>query len=99
MLRAFIATSIFILTVSAAQADPAIEVTFSDLDLSKPSDVTILEGRVQEAANKVCAPLLQSVRTSLDYQIWYNGCIRKASVETMRMVAARSGQYRAFAKN
>ena len=99
MLRAFIAASIFILTVGAAQAGPAIKVRFNDLDLSKPSDVTILEGRVQEAANKFCGPLLQSVRTSLDYQIWYNGCIRKASVETMRMVAVRSGQYRAFARN
>lgn len=100
MLRALTAVSILALTVTAAQAeDAAVDVRYGDLDLSKPSDVRVLEARVHQAADKICSPLLQPYPRSLYYRSWFNSCIHAASVRTIRTVEARTGQYRAFARN
>ena len=99
MFRTFTAVSILALTVTAAQAAPVTDVKFSDLDLSRPSDVSILEARVHRAANRVCGPLLQSYPASLYYRTWFNSCIHATSVETTRWVEAKAGHYRAFARN
>ena len=99
MFRAFTAASILALTVTTAQAAPAIEVKFSDLDLSRPSDASILQARVHQAANSVCGQLLEPYSTSLFYRTWFNNCIRATSVQTTRLVEARAGHYRAFARN
>ena len=99
MFRAFAAAFILALTVTAAQAAPAIDVKFSDLDLSKPSDASVLEARVHQAAYRVCGQLRQSYFTSLDYRIWFNGCMHKTIAETTRWVEARAGHYRSFAEN
>ena len=70
MFRAFAAVSILALTVTAAQAaDSVIAVKFSDLDLSKPSDVRTLQARVQEAANKACGQLQLSFPAPQRYSI------------------------------
>src|SRR4051812_31070110 len=99
MLRALTAASILALTIAAAQAAPVMDVTFSDLNLSNPSDVRILEARIHQAANKACAPLLQTSFTSLDYRIWFSASMRATTAETTRWVEARTGQYRSFSKN
>jgi UrcA family protein len=102
MFRAFAAVSILALTVTTTQAaDSAIAVKFSDLDLSKPSDVRTLQARVQEAANKACGQLQLSYPSppTLFYKNWFKDCVGAASAETTRRVEARAGQYRAFASN
>ena len=98
MLRIFTAASIFALTITAAQAAPAVEVPFRDLDLSRPSDNRILETRVHQAANKACSPLWTPTSpNSLFYRSWFNNCVRATSVETKRHVEAMAGRYRVFA--
>lgn len=96
MFRAFTAASIFALTVTAARAAPAIDVQFSDLDLSKPSDARVLEARVHQAADRACGPL-RSYAPSLFYRAWFDTCVRATSVQTTRRVAAMSGRYSMFA--
>ncbi|HJS44858.1 MAG TPA: UrcA family protein [Rhizomicrobium sp.] len=98
MFRFFTAASIFALTVTVAQAAPAIDVQFRDLDLSSPSDARVLEARVHQFADKVCDPL-RAYPTSLFYRIWFNNCVRATSVETTRRVEAMAGRYRMFARN
>jgi UrcA family protein len=99
MLRALTAASILALTIATAQAAPVMDVKFSDLNLSNPSDVRVLEARIHQAAKKACAPLLQTSFASLDYRIWFNDCMRATKAETTKWVEARTGQYRAFAQN
>jgi UrcA family protein len=99
MLRAFTAISILALTITTAQAAPVTDIKYSDLDLSRPSDAQVLETRVLQAANDVCAPLRQSSATSLYYRLWFHNCMRATSIETTRWVEARAGRYRAFASN
>ena len=98
MLRALTAASILALTITTAQAAAVMDVKFSDLNLSNPSDVRVLEDRIHQAANKACAPLLNTSFTSLDYRIWYDGCMRATRVDTTKWVEARVPQYRAFAE-
>jgi UrcA family protein len=99
MFRAFTTAFILALTVTAAQAAPVFDVKFNDLDLSKPSDASVLESRVHQAANRVCGQLRQSFPTSLDYRIWFNSCMRATIAETTRWVEARAGHHRSFASN
>lgn len=98
MFRAFTAASIFALTVTAAQAAPAIDVQFRDLDLSRPSDTRVLQARVHQAADKACGPL-RAFPSSLFYRTWFNNCVRATSVETTRRVEAMAGRYRMLARN
>ena len=51
MLRALTAASVLALAVATAQAAPVMDVKFSDLDLSNPSDAKVLEARVHRAAD------------------------------------------------
>ena len=97
MLRALTAASIFALTVTTAQAAPAIDIQFRDLDLSRPSDARVLEARVHQAADEACGPLRDPL--SLFYRTWFNSCVRATSLETTRRVEAAAGGYRMFAKN
>ncbi|HKQ45530.1 MAG TPA: UrcA family protein [Rhizomicrobium sp.] len=98
MFRAFTAASIFALTITVAQATPAIDVQFRDLDLSSPSDTRVLRARVHQAADKACGPLWV-YPTSLFYRIWFNNCVRATSAETTRRIEAMAGRYRMFARN
>jgi UrcA family protein len=62
MFRTFAAAAILTLGMTAAHADDAstdleevsTNVTYGDLDLSRPADVRILADRLQEAAMSVC---------------------------------------------
>ena len=100
MFRAFTTASILALTVTTANADSDVEVKFGDLDLSKPSDANILQDRIQQAANEICAPLLWSYPTSfVFYRTWFNGCVNTAGARITRRVEARAGQYPTFASN
>jgi UrcA family protein len=98
MIRVFTAASVLALTVSSVQAAPGVGIQVGDLDLSKPSDVRVLETRVHQAANRVCGPLLEYSATSLSYQTWYNQCMHVAGTEAARQVEARAGQYGLFAR-
>ena len=98
MFRVVTAVSVLALTVSSVQAAPGVGITVCDLDLSKPSDVRVLEARVHQAANKVCGPLLEYSATSLNYQTWYNQCMHVAGTEAARQVVAKAGQYGLFAR-
>ena len=66
MLRAFTAVSILVLTVTTAKAYPypPVEVTFGDLDLSRPSDANVLRERVGQAA------LDGSIHSRLNVRYW-----------------------------
>lgn len=55
MLRTIAVTALFILGTTAAYADDAsTQVSYSDLDLSKPADAKTLAARLQDAAASVC---------------------------------------------
>lgn len=61
MLRALSTTALLILAVTTAQATTvtpvdvaSIDVTYGDLNLSKPQDAAILAERLQAAAHEVC---------------------------------------------
>ena len=97
MFRAFTAASIFALTLTTAQAAPAIDVQYSDLDLSRLSDARVLQSRVHQAADKACGPL-RDYPTSLFYKNWFNSCVRMTSIDTTRRVEAMAGRYRTFAR-
>jgi hypothetical protein len=79
MLRSLTVTALFALSLTtAAQADPA-----SALDAG-------LNSRILEAAEKVCAPLLDSAHTTLIYKQWYAGCVSDSTAKiTAAVVAAR----------
>ncbi len=55
MLRTLALTTLLALGATAAYADDAsTQVSYSDLDLSKPDDAKTLAGRLQDAAAAVC---------------------------------------------
>jgi UrcA family protein len=101
MLRAFTAVSILVLTVTTAKAypNPPIEVTFGDLDLSRPSDANVLRERVLQATNIACGQLQFASPSppSLYYRTWFRDCVSATSARTMTQVEARAGQYLTFA--
>ncbi|HEY1876013.1 MAG TPA: UrcA family protein [Rhizomicrobium sp.] len=100
MLRAFTTASILALTITTAQAASDVEVKVGDLDLSRPSDASVLQGRIQQAANKACDQLLWNLPTSfVFYGSWFNGCTNSTGATIARRVEARTGQYRTFASN
>ena len=98
MLRAFTAASIIAMSITAARAAPVMDVKYSDLNFSNPSDARVLQDRIHQAATKACAPLLNTSFTSLDYRTWYDGCMRATRTDTTKWVEARVPQYRAFAE-
>ncbi len=61
MLRTLSTTALLILAVTTAQAETvvpvqvaSIDVTYGDLNLSKPQDAAVLADRLQTAAHEVC---------------------------------------------
>jgi hypothetical protein len=87
MFRAFTAASILALTLTAAQAAPAM-------------DTGGFDPRIHQTANDICGQLMQSSHyTPLFYQSWFKNCMHATSTEINRLVEARGGRYPAFAKN
>ena len=75
MLRAFTVTTLFALSLTAAaQANPAMDAS--------------LTSRIHQAAEGVCAPLLDSYRTSLLYKQWHAGCVADSTARITARVAA-----------
>jgi len=56
MLRPLTITAFLVLSIAGAQADDDVttQVSYSDLDLSRPADARILAARLQDAASAVC---------------------------------------------
>ena len=55
MLRPFTITALLVLGTLSAQADDVTtQVSYSDLDLSRPSDAKVLAARLEDAATAVC---------------------------------------------
>jgi UrcA family protein len=55
MLRPLTITALLVLGTLSAQADDVTtQVSYADLDLSRPSDAKILAARLQDAATAVC---------------------------------------------
>lgn len=55
MLRSIIAPALLVLSIAGASADEATtNVSYSDLDLSRPADAKVLAARLQDAASAVC---------------------------------------------
>ena len=97
MFRTLITTAILTLTITAAQAGPSTVVRFGDLDLSRPADVQVLNGRIEKAAEATCN-VADPNGTKLYYQQWQATCISRAVAHTTARIAAVSGnKYRAFA--
>jgi UrcA family protein len=59
----------------ASDGTATTTVAYTDLDLSKPSDVQALYARVQEAAAAVCEPESRERATPSD---WQRQCVRQA---------------------
>jgi hypothetical protein len=78
MLRAITATALFALSLTTAvQADPA------------PALDAGLTSRIHQAAENVCAPLLDSSHASLVYKQWHAGCVADSTARiTARVVAS-----------
>jgi UrcA family protein len=100
MFRTFTAATtaaILALTITAAQAGPTITVRFGDLDLSRPADTQVLDGRIHQAAVTACASR-RSSKTSAYYRTWFETCVRNATADTTaRIAAVSSSKYRAVA--
>ena len=55
MLRAIIVPALLVLSIAGASADEATtNVSYADLDLSRPADAKVLAARLQDAAASVC---------------------------------------------
>ena len=55
MLRPLTITALLVLGTLSAQADDVTtQVSYSDLDLSRPSDAKVLAARLEDAATAVC---------------------------------------------
>ena len=55
MLRSLTAATLLALGIASAHADEVTtQVSYSDLDLSRPADARILAARLQDAATAVC---------------------------------------------
>ena len=55
MLRPLTVTTFLVLGIASAHADDVTtQVSYSDLDLSRPADARILAARLQDAASAVC---------------------------------------------
>jgi UrcA family protein len=97
MFRTLITTAMLTLTITAAQAGPAAVVRFGDLDLSRPADVQVLNGRIMKAAEATCG-VADPHATSLYYQKWHSTCISRAVTDTSARIASVStNKTRAFA--
>jgi len=97
MFRTFTTAAVLSLTITAAQAGPAVTVQFGDLDLSRPSDTRVLDGRIHQAAATACT-MWRSSKTSAYYRTWFENCVRNATADTTARIAAiSSSKYRAVA--
>jgi UrcA family protein len=97
MFRTFTTAAMLALTITAAQADPAITVRFGDLDLSRPADTQVLNGRIEKAAETACT-VPDSRSTSIYYNQWHARCVSHAVAETSaRIASVTSSKNRSFA--
>ena len=97
MFRMFNTAAILALTLSAAQAGPAVTVRYSDLDLSRPGDSRVLDSRIRQATEAVCASHFGS-STKLFHHRWFENCVRHGVADTTeRVMAQSSSQHRAVA--
>ncbi|HEX4272919.1 MAG TPA: UrcA family protein [Rhizomicrobium sp.] len=96
MFRMFATAAVLALSLSAAQADPAVTVRYGDLDLSSAAGAHVLNSRIQQAAQTTCAGL-RNPRPPLFYHDWYAGCVRNVSAETTMRIVALSGRLRTIA--
>jgi UrcA family protein len=77
MFRTITTAVLFALTITAAQAGPAV-IRYGDLDLSKPGDSRILAERVQQAAEAVCAdwkPRTSGEKAWAFYNVTHEACV------------------------
>ena len=75
MFRTLTVTALFALSLTAAaQADSAPAIS--------------LNSRIEQAAEKVCAPLLDSRPTSLLYKMWFADCVAGSNAKITASVAA-----------
>ena len=94
MSRVFAAAAVFaISTISAAQAagmaPKGIAVAYGDLDLSAASGQSELKVHLQEAAAKLCSPVLvppDSEPTAQYHMSVYHACIGRLSERAMAKV-------------
>src|SRR5262245_10348656 len=97
MFRMFNTAAILALTLTAAQAGPSITVRYKDLDMSRPGDSRVLDSRIRQAAETVCASHFGS-STKLFHDRWFENCVRHGVADTtVRIMAQSSGKYRAVA--
>jgi len=55
MLRTILVPALLVLSIAGASADEATtNVSYADLDLSRPADAKVLAARLQDAATAVC---------------------------------------------
>lgn len=52
------------------------------------ADTISLNSRIQQAAENVCAPLLDSAHTSLVYKKWHADCVTASTAKITARVAA-----------
>jgi UrcA family protein len=96
MFRTFATAIVLALTISQsigpAQAWPVTAtLRFGDLDLSRPSDVHVVNSRNQQAPETICAPVPGTSRVSIFYNLFdlFDQCFRHYSAETSARIAAK----------
>jgi UrcA family protein len=98
MFRTVTTAAILVLSLALpAAAQDSLTVRYGDLDLSRPADVQLLNGRIQTAAETACANLL-SKPTSRFYHEWFAKCVSRTTAQTSEKIASlSSGRNRAIA--
>lgn len=98
MFRMSTTAAILALTLSAAQAGPAVTIHYGDLDLSRPDDSRVLDSRIRQAAETLCASL-HGADTKIFFDRWFDNCVRYGVDDTKaRIMAQSSGKHRAVAR-
>jgi len=96
MIRTFAAAALFAITaIPAAHAStttPREVVAYGDLDRSSMAGRSELKARLEDAAAKVCSPLLtppDSEPTAREHQIVYRACIGRHTNRAMAQIDAQ----------
>jgi UrcA family protein len=68
------------------------QVSYSDLDLSKPTDVDVLKDRVKHAARDVCRELSRRFPATIYIPVDSDNCVHDATKDGLTKVAELAGQ-------
>lgn len=93
---ALAALSLSAFSTPAAAETQSVSVQYADLDLSSPVGMATLEGRIQDAAKKICGTAeVRDIHDGLDWQ----RCVRATQASASIAIARVTGTRPVFALN